>query len=239
MNRTQQKPAKVLVPLDVSRFREQVIGAVARFTGADRREVVLLQVVAPVNPAPLLRDDSVARRTLETRYSKANAYLDGVRKRLGLRGVPARTLVHSGDPAEEILGCAKAEGASLIAMSTHGRSGLRRPRATPHVRHLRKYADASVRPEHAFLFRAPNGSLVATANSLNGFRRIVATTDEDVLAYHAGRHDFSRWIRGVFADPEPAAQLRKAGRRWRRGEVADLRGLIDGLIAVRYWSEEL
>jgi len=126
MNRTQQKPAKVLVPLDGSRFREQAIGAVARFTGADRREVVLLQVVAPVNPAPLLRDDSVARRTVETRYSKANAYLDGVWKRLGLRGVPARTLVRSGDPAEEILGCAKADGASLIAMSTHGRSGLRR-----------------------------------------------------------------------------------------------------------------
>ena len=66
MNRTQQKPTKVLVPLDGSRFGEQAIGAVARFTGADRREVVLLQVVAPVNPAPLLSDDSVARRTLET-----------------------------------------------------------------------------------------------------------------------------------------------------------------------------
>ena len=126
MSRTQQKPTKVLVPLDGSRFGEQAIGAVTRFTGADRREVVLLQVVAPVNPAPLMRDDSVPRRTLETRYSKANAYLDGVRKRLGRRGVPVRTLVRSGDPAEEILGCAKAEGASLIAMSTHGRSGLRR-----------------------------------------------------------------------------------------------------------------
>lgn len=126
MNRTRKRTTKVIVPLDGSRFGEQAIGAVARFTGADRREVVLLQVVAPVNPAPLLRDDSVARRTLETRYSKANACLDGVRKRLGRRGVPARTLVRSGDPAEEILGCAKAEGASLIAMSTHGRSGLRR-----------------------------------------------------------------------------------------------------------------
>ena len=126
MKRTQQKHAKVLVPLDGSRFGEQAIGAVARFTGTDRREVVLLQVVAPVNPAPLMRDDSAPRRTLETRYSKANAYLDGVRKRLGRRGVPARTLVRSGDPAEEILGCAKAEGAGLIAMSTHGRSGLRR-----------------------------------------------------------------------------------------------------------------
>jgi len=96
-----------------------------------------------------------------------------------------------------------------------------------------------VSPEHAFLFRAPDGRLVATADSLTGFRRMVATTDEDVLAYHAGRHDFSRWIRGVFSDPELAAQLRKAERRWSRGEVADLLRLIDEQIAVRYWSEEL
>jgi hypothetical protein len=113
------------------------------------------------------------------------------------------------------------------------------PRATPHVRHLRKYADTAVRPEHAFLFRAPDGRLAATADSLNGFRRIVANIEEDVLASHAGRHDFSRWIRGVFSDPELAAQLRKAERRWSRGEVANLRRLIDELIAVRYWSEEL
>jgi hypothetical protein len=113
------------------------------------------------------------------------------------------------------------------------------PRATPHVRHLRIYADVSVRPEHAFLFRAPDGRLMVTADRLNEFRRLVATTDEDVLAHHAGRHDFSRWIRGDFADPELAAQLRKAESRWRRGDVADFRGLIDEVIAVRYWSEEL
>ncbi len=41
-------------------------------------------------------------------------------------GARARVLVRSGDPAEEILACAKAEHVGLIAMSTHGRSGLRR-----------------------------------------------------------------------------------------------------------------
>ncbi|HLF48970.1 MAG TPA: hypothetical protein VJA45_06320 [Methylomirabilota bacterium] len=129
----------------------------------------------------------------------------------------------------------RKEGSGVWAALTF----MAAPRATPHVRHLRKYADLSVRPEDAFLFRAPDGRLVATADSLNGFRRIVATTDEDVLAYHAGHHDFSRWIRGVFSDPELAAQLRNAERRWTLGDVADFRGLIDEVIAVRYWSEEL
>ncbi|GEM_PF-3281531 len=93
------------------------------------------------------------------------------------------------------------------------------PRSTPHVRHLRKYADAAVRPEHAFLFCKPDGRLVATADSLNVFRRVVATAGWEVLAYHAGRHDFSRWIRDVFSDLELAAQLRKAERRWGRGDL--------------------
>lgn len=119
MKRTRKSPTKVLVPLDGSRFGERALVAVARFTGPDRREVVLLQVVVPIDPAPLLPDGSAARR-------EAERYLDRVRKRLARRGIPVRVLVRSGDPAEEILGCAKAEGASLIAMSTHGRSGLRR-----------------------------------------------------------------------------------------------------------------
>ena len=112
------------------------------------------------------------------------------------------------------------------------------PRATAHVRHLKKYADVPVRPEHAFQFREPGGRWVARADSLNGFRRIVAAADGAVLASHAGRHDFSRWVRDVFADPELAAQLRKAERRWSRGEFPDLRRVIDDLIAARYWSEE-
>ena len=112
------------------------------------------------------------------------------------------------------------------------------PRATAHVRHLKKYADFPVRAEHAFQFREPGGRWVARADSLNGFRRSVAAADGAVLASHAGRNDFSRWVRDVFADPELAAQLRKAERRWSRGEIPDLRRVIDDLIAARYWSEE-
>ena len=74
------------------------------------------------------------------------------------------------------------------------------PRETPHVRHLKKYADSRVSPERRFIFRRPDGSIVATADSVNAFRRAVATVEERVLAYHAGRGDFSRWVGDVFAD---------------------------------------
>jgi nucleotide-binding universal stress UspA family protein len=123
---TRKRIGPVLVPLDGSRLAETAIGAAERISGRDANDMVLLSVVAPVNPAPLLQDESIPRRTLESRYSKAGRYLDAVRQRLGRRGMRARVLVRSGDPAEEIVACARAERVGLIAMSTHGRSGLRR-----------------------------------------------------------------------------------------------------------------
>jgi hypothetical protein len=66
----------------------------------------------------------------------------------------------------------------------------------------------------------------------------VATIDHGVLAHHAGHGDFSRWVLDVFHDTELSRQLRKMESRWRRGELADLRGSIDALIESRYGSTE-
>lgn len=110
------------------------------------------------------------------------------------------------------------------------------PRGTPHVRHLRKYADSRVPPERAFYFRAAGGPVLAVAESLKAFRAALPSLPDEVLAAHAGSHDFSRWVHGVFGDRALALQLRKVEARWRRGEVADLRAALDRLIALRYGS---
>jgi hydroxymethylpyrimidine pyrophosphatase-like HAD family hydrolase len=112
------------------------------------------------------------------------------------------------------------------------------PRQTVHVRHLMKYIDSCVPPGREFLFRGADGRVRGTADSVQSFRRVVATTPDDVLAHHAGCGDFSRWVRDVFADAELARQLRKIEARWQRGELADLRRAIGGLIAVRYGGED-
>lgn len=52
-----------------------------------------------------------------------------------------------------------------------------------------------------------------------------------------GAADFSRRVLDVFADRELGAQLRKCERRWRRGEIADLRNAIEELIEERYGGE--
>lgn len=112
------------------------------------------------------------------------------------------------------------------------------PRETPHVRHLKKYANSKVSPERRFIFRRPDGSVVATADSLNAFRRAVATVEDRVLAYHAERGDFSRWVRDVFADRALALQLRKTETRWSCGEISDLRTAIERLIAAQYGEDQ-
>jgi hypothetical protein len=108
------------------------------------------------------------------------------------------------------------------------------PRETTHVRHLTKYAGSHVPSGERFLFRHPDGHIVAEAQSLHDFRRVVVRVDDQVLAHHAGRGDFSRWVLDVFSDRELARQLRKTEARWRRGEIPDLRGAVDRLITFRY-----
>jgi hydroxymethylpyrimidine pyrophosphatase-like HAD family hydrolase len=111
------------------------------------------------------------------------------------------------------------------------------PRETPHVRHLRKYADSRVAFPERFLFRAPEGRVVAEARSLHEFRRVAGEVEEAVLDHHAAEGDFSRWVLDVFSDRELWRQFRKTESRWRRGEVADLRAAIDRLIAFRYGTD--
>jgi hypothetical protein len=108
------------------------------------------------------------------------------------------------------------------------------PRQTVHVRHLNKYVDSMVPPGREFLFRNPHGRVLASANSLQSFRQVVGTVPGDVLTHHAGRGDFARWVRDVFGDMELARQIGKAELRWKRGELADLREMIDTLVTARY-----
>jgi hydroxymethylpyrimidine pyrophosphatase-like HAD family hydrolase len=108
------------------------------------------------------------------------------------------------------------------------------PRQTAHVRHLRKYADSQVPPDQRFNFRDPEGRAVAAADSLGAFRDALGAVPEEVLAHHAARGDFSRWVLDVFSDRTLGHQIRKLEGRWTRGEVRDLRPRLQQLIALRY-----
>jgi nucleotide-binding universal stress UspA family protein len=118
---------RILVPLDGSRVSESALETLPWLALSRDLEILLLRVVQPVKPVRLLRDaDPAAQTAFAHEKAGAEQYLGRVARRLARRGTAIRTLVREGDPAALIVDTARTHDASLIAMSTHGRTGLGR-----------------------------------------------------------------------------------------------------------------
>lgn len=117
---------RALVPLDGSPVAESIIPLLMRIAGPLDMSVVLVRVLEPVTPIvgdgtqPVIVEDVTA----QTR--DAEEYLAPVAAALRARGVDASWAIRRGRPDKEIVAAARDAGADLIAMSTHGRSGLGR-----------------------------------------------------------------------------------------------------------------
>jgi len=69
---------------------------------------------------------STVREENKRKKESSEQYLDSVAKVLEGRGYPVSKHVTTGPPAEQILDFAEANPVDLIAMSTHGLSGIKR-----------------------------------------------------------------------------------------------------------------
>ena len=111
---------RILVPLDGSREAEAVFPPLRRLLRRKDAEVVLFQSV--YLPASVQFDHT--GDVLAGLESEAKAYLRKQRARLEGEGAQVRTHLEYGRPTDAILRAAESLQASLIAMSTHGRSGF-------------------------------------------------------------------------------------------------------------------
>jgi nucleotide-binding universal stress UspA family protein len=98
---------RILVPFDGSEESRASLPAVEHFARLCESEVLFLTVVPEPGAAPSEETASLAKRANDS-------------------GIKARALSLEGDPAGRVLDVAEAEGADLIAMATHGRSGVSR-----------------------------------------------------------------------------------------------------------------
>jgi nucleotide-binding universal stress UspA family protein len=120
---------KILVPLDGSKESERVVDhvrVIAKSCGVP--EVVLLRVIEPLATAANLTyigEDS-ARDLKQKAKAAAEEYLSYAADRLRTHCGGVKTAVLEGNPASVILDYASENGVDLIAMSTHGASGLTR-----------------------------------------------------------------------------------------------------------------
>lgn len=127
----------VLVPLDGSQLAEAVLPLAVRLAMGGEAALHLLQVLTPVtlpsapagfaapNLAPTAATEDLAQLYAEER-EQATSYLESVATRLRASNLRVEYAVADGDPPEAIATRAREDGAWLIAMSTHGRSGLSR-----------------------------------------------------------------------------------------------------------------
>ena len=126
---------KILIPLDGSKIGEAALPRVEDLVsklvpGGARVEVTLLQVVSTMRYLAVAGETGVQipfdEKTLEIDRQKAQEYLDKAAERLRNIGATVYTRVEIGSAADEIIRVADEINANLIAMSTHGRSGITR-----------------------------------------------------------------------------------------------------------------
>jgi nucleotide-binding universal stress UspA family protein len=104
-----------------------ILPFITQIAGPLDMEVVLLRVV---DAAPAVVLEAARRFEVEDvetrRLNEARKYLRPIFQELADQGIRTQIQVRRGDPVTEIVACATAVDADLIAMTTHGRSGLDR-----------------------------------------------------------------------------------------------------------------
>lgn len=122
---------RILVPLDGSDLAEAALPSAEELARKFHSRIVLMQVVD--FPPPTLPDEpgmmtpiqpEILDEAAEAEALHAEQYLATLCDRLNKDGLSATYHVARGNPADEIINYAKERSMDLIAMSTHGRSGL-------------------------------------------------------------------------------------------------------------------
>lgn len=118
----------LLIPLDGSTLAEQILEPAIKLGQSMQADYRLLRVIEPITPVgyPSIRldQDLPIRQRVE---AEAQTYLDNVAERLRARSLQVQTqvVIHE-QPAVAILEDASQSGIDLIALGTHGWSGLKR-----------------------------------------------------------------------------------------------------------------
>ena len=130
---------RILVPLDGSPLAEEVLPYAEELASRLSVAIYLVSVVplarqlaatgftgaGVIDGVPAIDikaiDDAVA-----IQMKDARAYLEGQAQRLQSEGLTVEWEVRQGAAADEIIECARSNDIDLIAISSHGRSGMKR-----------------------------------------------------------------------------------------------------------------
>jgi nucleotide-binding universal stress UspA family protein len=117
---------RILVPLDGSELAKKALVHIEPLAKIFDAEIILFQVVPfmPIYGSPELVTPLIVD---EKQKESAEKYLANLSEELKKREFKVTTMVRTGHQvAVEVIDFAKESGADLIAMCTHGRSGITR-----------------------------------------------------------------------------------------------------------------
>jgi len=109
------RPRKIVVPLDGSARSASILPHVAALAKAFGARLLFMTIVEPR-----------AKSGYPVEIVARNLFRE--QKKLHRLGIPTELAIRYGDPVEEILSFSDVQKADLIALSTHGRSGMERAR---------------------------------------------------------------------------------------------------------------
>ena len=128
--RGQTPPRHVLITLDGSPLAEKVLLPAIMAARCFGAEVTLLRVVPEISGKDIAALNDCERglglRLVDETNENAADYLTLVADRFGEDDIPIHKAVRFGPAAEAILDFAERHQVDLVAMTTHGRTGLRR-----------------------------------------------------------------------------------------------------------------
>jgi nucleotide-binding universal stress UspA family protein len=123
---------RILVPLDGTEIGEAVLpkleDLILRTTPRLDAEVTLLKVISKMN-FNMLHEEEAAQLPIDEQELKkmtqtSQDYLDRIAEGLRAKGIKVKTLISTGNAPKEIVKAAHDIKAHIIAMATHGRSGV-------------------------------------------------------------------------------------------------------------------
>lgn len=120
--------AKILVPLDGSKRAEKILSHVEEMAQRFDSELILVQIIETGSISMLIGSEisptNYYLEWFEHWKEEAGAYLNTIQAGLREKGVRSSVIVNEGTVVEEIINIAEHEGVDLIAMASHGRTGL-------------------------------------------------------------------------------------------------------------------
>ncbi len=122
---------KILVPLDGSGLAERVLPHAAILAKATGSEVTFATVLTSdvylgAGSDKLEGIPEAVTERKDALKGEARLYLEKIAHEFEGQGVVAHCAVREGDVASEIIACVEEGGFDLVAMATHGRSGIDR-----------------------------------------------------------------------------------------------------------------